>query len=133
MSDYGDALRRVQVEFHRLPEVETSEGCQVSDKVGRPVVLFEDSRHADAFATMMVGLLDVFNQGGWVIAELVESHTVSSDLRDRICEQEQIISGLRKIVDDQKERLDRIPEQDLLIAGLRKTVSDLRRRDDLKK
>lgn len=131
MSELDGAVKRVNAEFVRLPEIDTVEGCQVYDKVGRAVVVFDSSRHADAFVSMMIGLLDVFDEAPRLVAEVGEVQKVACDLRDRIDEQVAVIAGLRKIIADQRIELDLMPEKDDLIAGLRKTVSDLRRKLDL--
>lgn len=106
MSELQTAVDTVWSEFNRMPEIETVEGREVFDKQGRVVAIFNESRDADTFVTLMVELPDLFEQAPWVIAEVGESHNALSDLRDRIAEQNQVISGLRKIVAEQRRELD---------------------------
>lgn len=105
MSTLDAALDRVESEFDRIPEIEIVEGREVYDKQGRLVAIFDDSRHADEFVSLMVGLPDVFERVPWVMQEIDEAQKVLSDLRDRIVEQDGVISGLRKTVEDQRQAL----------------------------
>lgn len=86
MSDLESSISTVWAEIQRLPEVETVDGREVYDKVGRLVAVFDDSQHAIAFVDLMTALPGMMDAAEGADTLLGEAQSLIDDQNEKLAE-----------------------------------------------